>query len=219
MERFKKERFLILITSFVAIFPMALGLLLWSRLPSTIPTHWNIQGEVDGYSSKAFAVFGLPLFVLAVHGICIFGTLSDPKNSRVSDKLFHMVLWIAPLVSTFVSLVMYGYVLGYPLDVSKLSLLLVGIVFITLGNYLPKCKQNYTVGIKCPWTLNDTENWDRTHRFSGYLYILAGALFLVSTLLPTSYIPAILIGILVVTSVLPFAYSFNFYRKKLQQGR
>ena len=90
---------LLLITSLVQLLPVLVGLILWDQLPAQIPTHWNTVGEVDGWSSKAFAIFGLPGIMLAVQWLCALGTGADPKKANHSEKVLQLVLWIIPAVS------------------------------------------------------------------------------------------------------------------------
>ena len=77
------------ITSIVTLLPMALGLLLWDRLPEQLPSHWNVNGEVDGWSSKAFAVFGMPLILLGVQWLCALATCADPKRKNHMESNHH----------------------------------------------------------------------------------------------------------------------------------
>ena len=67
----KKHLKFLIMTSFIILLPILAGLLLWDQLPEQIPSHWNTDGEIDGWSSKPFAVFGLPLILLAVHWLCM----------------------------------------------------------------------------------------------------------------------------------------------------
>ena len=167
LKEYKKE---IIISMLFTMLPAFIGLSLWNRLPEAIPTHFNIRGEADQYSSKLFTVLFLPAYLLVIDCIGIFAAFNDPKKENISRKIFALVLWITPLVSLYVSYLIYGKALNYDIDVTKISLLLVGIVFLIVGNYLPKCRQNYTIGIRTPWALNDQDNWDKTHRFGGYVF-------------------------------------------------
>jgi len=173
-------------------------------------THWNVNGEVDGWSSKAFAVFGLPAFLLVVHLICVFATGADPKNRQVSNKMYTLVLWICPVVSLLCGVLTYGHALGYKIEVNTILPLFVGIVFILIGNYMPKTTRNYTMGIKVPWTLNSDENWNKTHRFAGMLWVAGGVLVLIA-----SFLKAIILlpVIIIVCAVLPMVYSYVYYKK------
>ncbi|MCQ2355795.1 MAG: SdpI family protein, partial [Methanocorpusculum sp.] len=82
-----------------------------------------------------------------------------------------------------------------------------------IGNYLPKSKQSYTVGIRLPWTLNSEENWNRTHHLAGYLWILGGVLLLLCAFLPAVWSLPVLVILLILVVGIPFAYSYSLYRK------
>ena len=88
-----------------------------------------------------------------------------------------MILWLVPVVSVITCMSIYGLALGMDIDIGVIVNIMVGIMFIILGNYVHKVKQNYTVGMKLPWTLNSEENWNRTNRMTGWILILSGAAF------------------------------------------
>lgn len=208
----------LIITSIVILLPILIGLILWNKLPDQVPTHWNAQGEVDGWSSKVFAVFGLPIVLFAVHWMCIIATSADPKKQNIEGKVFQIVFWICPIISLLVGMLSYGAALGVEFKVDKITLALVGIVFIVVGNYLPKCKQSYTVGIKLPWTLNDEENWNRTHRMAGKLWVASGIILLLSMLLPASAMVVVVLVVIGVSVLVPTAYSYLLFREKEKRG-
>lgn len=213
----KKIDRMIWVTAVATLLPLFVGLLLWGRLPDRIPTHFGVSGEADGWSSKAFAVFGLPAILLAVHLLCAFGTRYDPRRKNISPLMWTLVLWIVPIVGLFMTVLVYGKALGYALNVTFFTMLLVGVVFIVVGNYLPKCRQNYTIGIKLPWTLADEDNWDRTHRLAGVLWVIGGLVTIVCAFLPGKAIIWVFLGIVLVISLIPTVYSFLLYRKKQQE--
>ena len=203
----KTYRKTLIITSIVIVLPILAGLLYWNRLPDMMATHFGADNEANGYSSKLFAVFGLPLFCLAMHWIAAVVTLHDPRKQNISPKLFTLVLWIVPVVSLICGGIMYPYNLGYKLDISFIMQLMIALMFIIIGNYLPKARQNYTIGIKLPWTLENEENWNLTHRLAGFLWVIGGALLLILTLLKGGSLTGLL-AITIVISVLPCIYSF-----------
>ncbi len=212
MEKLKENKKTLIITSILILLPIVVGLFLWNQLPDKIATHFDRNGVADGWSSKAFAVLGLPIFLLAVHLICSVATCADPKNQRINDKIFKLILWICPIVSWFGSLSTSGSSLGWNFNTANVGIILVGIIFVIIGNYLPKCRQNYTVGIKLPWTLHDEENWNRTHRFAGKLWMIGGILF--SVLAVTGYGNTwILPATMIVMVLVPMIYSFLYYLK------
>ena len=208
----------LIITSIVILVPIIAGMILWNELPNKIPTHWNAAGEVDGWSSKAFAVFGLPGFLFAVHWVCLLGSSADPKKQNIEGKVLNIVLWICPVISVLGAVLMYGTALGMEFRVEKIIPSLVGVVFIVIGNYLPKCKQSYTMGIKLPWTLNDEENWNRTHRLGGKLWVVCGLVVILSMFLPNKFMVAIFLSVVAVSVFVPTVYSYLLFREKEKRG-
>ncbi|MBQ2323520.1 MAG: SdpI family protein, partial [Oscillospiraceae bacterium] len=120
--------------------------------------------------------------------------------------------WICPVVSVLAGGLTLAWGLGYELRIERIVPIFVGLMFIIVGNYLPKTKQSYTMGIKLPWTLNSAENWNRTHRLAGFLWILGGALLLICSLLHVFSI-WVLTGVLILMAVVPMVYSYILYRK------
>ncbi len=206
----KQHKKTLLITSLVILLPILAGLLLWDQLPAKMPSHWNAQGVVDGWASKSFAIFGLPLIMLAGQWLCVLGTLADPKKANHAGKILRLVLWIIPVVEIVLFVIMFATAMGKQLRVEVIMPVLMGVVFVLLGNYLPKCKQNYTIGIKLPWTLASEENWNKTHRFGGALWVLGGLVTMVTGFLGNVWI---FLAIIIVMALAPMLYSYLLYRK------
>lgn len=206
----KRNKLTIILTALITAAPMLLGLALWSRLPETIATHFDLNGVPNGWSSRAFTVFGLPLFLVAVHLLCAFGTMMDPKRKNIQDKMYKLVLWICPVISVLVCTTVYLYALGVNVDMARTAEVMVGILFIIIGNYLPKCRQSYTMGIKLPWTLHDEENWNATHRFGGWLWMAGGVAYLLLALLGVRS-TALMLAFLLVMVLAPTVYSYLYY--------
>lgn len=208
----RKHRVFIIITSLITLLPILVGILCWNRLPDTIATHFASDGTPNGFSSKTFTVLGIPAFIFAAHILCAFCTAIDPKHKNISPKMYRLILLICPICSIVCGAAIYGYALSLSmadwLNSTFFMNLLMGIIFFLIGNYLPKCHQNYTVGIKLPWTLADEGNWTLTHRFAGRLYAIAGILCIVNAFLRLKWVlPAVLAAIL----FLPAVYSLSIY--------
>jgi uncharacterized membrane protein len=107
----------------------------------------------------------------------------------------------------------YCNAMGVELDVLKIGFLVIGVLFLILGNYLPKCKHNYTIGIKIPWTLASEENWNATHRFAGKVWVAGSILLLICAFLPVAGTIWIAFCIMLVLVVLPTLYSYLYSRK------
>ena len=206
-----KNKKTLIITSLVCLLPMLVGALVYSRLPEQVATHFDLQGNPDSWSSRPFAVFGLPGILLAVNLLLPFLLRADPKHKNMSGALVNITIWTVPVVSLLCSGLTLGRALGYDLRIEMVLPVFMGVLFILIGNYLPKTKQSYTMGIKLPWTLASEENWNRTHRLAGFLWVLGGAYFIVMSFIGWSLI-AFLIPIALMVLV-PTVYSYLLYRK------
>ena len=206
----KKNLKILIITSIVILLPMIAGIALWNQLPQEIPYHWNAAGEVDGWASKAMAVFGTPALMLALQWLTVVATLTDPKKQNHSQKVLQLIFWIIPMLTVVLSAVIYATALGGKIRVEMIAPILLGILFIAIGNYLPKCQQNYTIGIKIPWTLHSEENWSRTHRLAGYVWVVGGVVMTLSGFINLFWLslPTVLCMVLI-----PVVYSFILSRK------
>ena len=207
----KKNLKTLIITTIVTLLPILAGLILWDKLPEQLPIHFNIHGEADGFSGKLFGVLGMPVFLAVLHWVCTIGTTADPKQKNHSSKMLMLVFWICPLISLLVSSVIYTQAMGINIDVVFIMCLVLGAMFIVIGNYLPKCKQNYTIGIKVSWTLNDEENWNYTHRVTGKIWVTGGVIILLTAVFRQ---PWIFFVIIMLMAIIPFILSYLFHRKK-----
>ncbi|MBQ4572182.1 MAG: SdpI family protein [Clostridia bacterium] len=207
----KKNLPKLIITSLVILIPILIGLILWDKLPDQVLIHWNINGAVDDYATKTQAVFLMPLVLLAFHWICVLGTSLDPKKQNISDKTFTLVLWIIPVISLLCNSMVYATALGHKVSVEIIMPLFMGALFVVIGNYFPKCKQSYTIGIKIPWTLNDEENWNKTHRMAGFLWVIGGVVIMATAFLGAF---CLFFVVLIPMVIIPFVYSYLLYKKK-----
>ncbi len=207
---FKENKKTLFITCAVILLPIIAGLLLWDRLPDRIPTHWGMGGEVDGWSGKGFAVFAMPALMLGIQLLCFFVTASDPKRGNIRRKYLSMVLWIIPVLSVMTSCISYAVALGAQIRVEQVIPGFIGLMFVIIGNYMPKFQQSYTLGIKLPWTLSSEENWNRTHRFGGKIWALGGIGVLFCTLMGWGIASIVILAVVV---IVPTIYSYVLYRK------
>ena len=207
-----------LVTSLVTLLPILLGLLLWNRLPEKLPTHFGIDGAADGWSGKGFAVFGLPLMMLAFHIVILFATRLDKHNRGHNEKVMNLVGLIFPTMSIVNSVVIYTWAMEKELNLSSLLFPLLGLLFILIGNWLPKIKQNPTLGIKIRWTLYNEENWNKTHRFAGFVWVIAGVIFCLIGFVPENTLVFLLPLQVILLCGLPVAYSWNLARKQKREG-
>ena len=213
-----KNKWKWIISSVLIFLPTLFGLIVWDKLPESMPIHWGVNGEADGFSSPLVVVLVMPLILLVLHWLGLFFTRKDNKENGQSKKIVGMVYWIVPLVSLVACGVMYAAAFDYTLHMGAYVALLMGGMFILIGNYMPKCRPNRTIGIKIKWTLANEENWERTHRMAGKVWVIVGVL-----LLPLSFLPmtAMLIAMSVLVAmgvIAPTVYSYKLYKKHLREG-
>ena len=214
-----KNKKLLIATSLLTLLPIPVGLLLWNRFPETMAIHWGITGEADGYASPNFAVFALPLLMLAFHWLCIFFTARDKGNQARNQKMFHIVLWTIPIISNLSLLGLYAFALDVEFSPVVWTVVPMGLLFALIGNYLPKTRMNSTMGIKVPWAYSSEENWNATHRFAGKVWVIGGILVALCGLLPHIWAISAMIVFMFVLCVLPIVYSYRFYRKEKAEGK
>lgn len=205
--KFKKESVISVIIS-ILLFALV-NLLFYKKMPETLPTHWGFNNKIDGYSSKFTTLITTPLLLIFFNIFSCFMLDNDPKNKDKNNFVITIGKATIPLVMliTFVISVFYG--LGKKINVMVIISIFVGFLLILIGNYLPKTKRNYTVGIKLPWTLNSDENWNKTHRLAGYFFILGGIIFLFTPFIGNEYL--IFLTFMII-GIVPAIYSFYLYK-------
>ncbi|MBE6538132.1 MAG: DUF1648 domain-containing protein [Ruminococcaceae bacterium] len=216
----KNNKWRLIIASLIILLPVLAGLILWNELPDSMAVHWGSSGNTpDGYAGKAFAVFGIPCIFLALFWLCVIASSFDKKNKDQNKKALSMIIWLLPVLTTVVNVVLYLVALGKgkEINMNVISAFLFGFLFIFIGNYMPKCKQNFTLGIKVKWTLESEKNWNATHRFAGKLWFIGGFVMLFGALLPEKLFIYPLLIIVFPLVFAPMIYSYVFYKKQLRE--
>ncbi len=214
----KNRKLKIIVSSLIILLPVLFGFIMWDKLPNNMTVHWGGDGVADGQSSKLVAILILPLILLAVHLLCILGTLLDKRNTNYQSKAFGIIFWIVPVIALFANGIMYSTALGGDMSVANFIPALIGILFMYIGNYLPKIRQNSIMGIKTHLTLANEENWNKTHRFGGKVWFFGGLVILFSVFLPVKVMATFLTLVFVVMTAIPFVYSYKIYTEHKKQG-
>lgn len=214
----KEHKWKAILSSTVILMPMLVGTVLWNTLPNSMTMHWGADGSADGSGYKGFVVFGIPLIVLALHWLCLLFTAADPGNKGQNKKAMGLVFWILPVAYLSVSGFLYSTALGKEVNTLLILPVVTALLFIVLGNYLPKISQNSTLGIKLPWTLKSEENWNKTHRLSGKLWVAGGFVILIAMLLPGNTVIPVMIADIILMAAVPTVYSYGLYRKQVKSG-
>ena len=200
------------------IAPFIYGALIFPQLPSKIPTHFNIEGKADAWGGPSSIFLG-PGIMGAV-SIFVYVLLSnlkkfDPKKyDEANDTLYKDFAVLTVVFLSILSLIIiYSSTHADQINVGQLILPLVGLSFAGLGWYMPKFKQNYFVGFKLPWKLENVDNWNETHKVAGKIWIYGGLFQVVVTfLLPMKFG---FIGFILATAVMviiPSVFSYRMFR-------
>lgn len=211
--KIKINKKLVAYTSILILLPTLVGCVFWSQLPEDMPTHFNLLGQADDYNHKMFAVFGLPVFMLLMHWLVLFLMIKDPKSSNISSKIQGLIYWINPFVSCISMISIYGESLGYSMMTGLLGQIFMGVVMIVIGNYLPKTRRNYTIGIRIPWTLENDENWRKTHRLAGKIWVFGGLLLFLNAFVQL-YVYWIFFLTLLLVIMIPCVYSYQMSKSE-----
>ncbi len=165
------------ITSLVCLLPILLGLALWDKLPETMAIHFNINNQPDNFAPKVFVVFGLPLLMVALQLFCCFINDINAHRHGTRVKFERVTKWIIPIMTVILQIVTLGYGLGWKIDIRAVASFIVGIIFLVIGNYLPKFDyvKDYDL---------DTDKARQINRFIGFETVVMGILFLISIFLP-----------------------------------
>jgi uncharacterized membrane protein len=188
---------------------------MYNDLPERLVMQWNIDGEPNWDAPKVVLAFGLPLFLVLLNIAVNILVYNLPNRKNVSTAMQLFLNWFIPVLSLiFVPLALLMN-LGAELPIKMIAFIFIGIVFVFIGNYLPKSRQNLIAGIRISWTLNNAENWNKTHRLAGVLWIIGGILFIITAFLPLEGIVSIIIilTLLLIMIIVPILYSFILHKK------
>lgn len=211
--KIKINKKLLLFTSILILLSSLVGCVFWYQLPEKMPTHFNLLGQADGYNHKVFAIFGLPALMLLMHWLLLFLMIKDPKSSNISSKIQVLIYWIIPFVSCLSMISIYGESLGYSMMSGILAQIFMGVLMIVIGNYLPKTRKNYIIGIRLPWTLENDKNWRKTHRLAGKIWVLGGLLLFLNSFVQI-YVYWVFFLTLLLVVLMPGVYSYQLSKSE-----
>ena len=188
----------------------------YAHFPAVVPTHWGFSGEPDGWSGPGVAAFLLPVICLGIYLLMLFYPMLDPQRDRYAE--------FAPIYHKFKTLIVGFMVIiyflasfngiGFNLPIGTITPIMVGLLFVAIGNYMGKIKLNWSTGTRNMWSLSSETVWNKSNRLSGKLFILAGLAMMIQPMLPMWLrLPWFIITILTIV-VVPTVYSYLLYREE-----
>lgn len=192
----------------------AFSLLVFERLPERMVTHWNVRGEPDGYSARAFGAFLMPGIMLILWLVLLAVPHIDPRHTNIEKFRDSYETLIVAIVSVMAGLhvVLIGAALGWPIPIARIVPFGVGVLLVVLGNLLPRFRSNFFMGIRTPWTLSSETVWARTHRVGGYMIVGAGIMLIISAFVHSTTFSTIAFASVVAAALATLIYSYVIWR-------
>ena len=167
-----------------------LAAITWSRAPDRIPVHWNLHQQVDRYGGRFEGLLGVPLVALGLYALMLLVPRIDPGRANYpgfwgafTTLRLALVVFMAAIYG-----VMHLWMCGIEVRMNTVMPLLMGALFVVVGNLLGKLRPNWFVGIRTPWTLSSKDAWVRAHRAGGWVFIAGGLAFMVAGVVHTPWV-------------------------------
>ncbi|KRL76967.1 DUF1648 domain-containing protein [Secundilactobacillus paracollinoides] len=191
-------------TSAVILLPILYGIYYYHQLPTTMAIHFNFQNQADGWAGRNLVVFGIPLMMLVLQWFAVILTRLNATHKGTSPRLERILYGIVPTLNLILYVITIQFNLGNAVDIRRIVMLVIGLVFIAVGNYLPTAPVNSKIGFHARAKLEE-QDWLRVTRRLAYILVVGGLLCIGSVFLaPLASLIAIgfvIIGVIVVRLV------------------
>jgi len=196
---------------------MVAGLLLWNQLPDPMASHWNINDQVDGYMSRFWGVFMIPLMTLGMFLLFLVIPSIDPLKANIAQFRGAFNLFIVFIIAFMVYL--YGLTLAWNLGytnfrMSGAMLPAIGLLFIFIGFMMRRAKRNFFIGIRTPWTLSSDTVWNETHRIGAVLFMISGVLAFIGGFFGGTTAFWMMFAPIIGSTVFLLVYSYVLYQRE-----
>lgn len=208
----------IIISALLIIVVILAGILIWNKLPEQMASHWNEQDQVDGYMSKFWGVFMVPLIMVGLTLLFLAVPHIDPlKKNIISFRgLFNVLIVLFNVFVAYVQALTLAWNLGHTgFRISILMLPAMGLLFIFIGFLIRKAKRNFFIGIRTPWTLSNDRVWDETHRLGSKLFIAAGVITFIGILFPDQAFILLMVSV-IAAALISVVYSYLVWRREVK---
>jgi uncharacterized membrane protein len=200
--------------SLIAI-ALLVGIVLYAQLPDPMPSHWNAAGEIDGYMSKFWGIFLVPIMTVVLVPLFLVIPHIDPLKANIAKfrGVFNWFIVVFVVYMLFVYALTLSAALGYQFNMTVMILPIVGLLFIGAGYMMGQAKRNFFIGIRTPWTLSSDTVWDETHKLGSKMFMIGGAVTIVCAFLGENGIWLMLVAMMAAAFV-PIVYSYILWRRE-----
>nr|WP_315200502.1 SdpI family protein [uncultured Flavobacterium sp.] len=204
----------------IVLMPFIYLAFIWKTLPGKVPTHWNYKGEVDHWGDK-FSLIGLVFMMpVLIYVLLLVIPKIDPKKriALMGGKYYQLKFFLV-LCMSLMALYIIFITKNQSFSGPNLSYILIGVLFMVLGNYFKVIQPNYFIGIRTPWTLENNEVWKLTHIFAGKLWVIGGLLIVLGGLIfENDSFTIVFISLVVVLAIVPMVYSYVKFKEIEKKG-
>ena len=205
---------------FIVVAAIVASAAVYQRLPETIPTHWDVNGHVNGWSSRAFGAWITPVLLIGLWALVRILPAIDPRGANYAKfgGAFEAIIESLMLFLLAMHVLVLRAGLGQSAPIQRVVPIGVGFLLIVIGNLLPRMRPNWFIGIRTPWTLSSDRVWEKTHRFGGRVFVAAGILIVLSAFASPQAASIILITVVVLAAVVVLVYSYAEWKREQSQA-
>ncbi|MCG5253320.1 SdpI family protein [Brevibacillus agri] len=189
---------------------VVMAVICYPSMPDTMAVHWGINGEPDGFAPKLVGVAFVPIMMVVLFLASRYREQSYQKFASSKDAIMH-TLMVALLV---IHGLIIGYGYGYMVNMATAATLILGVLFITMGNFMPRFRHNYMIGIRTPWTLASEEVWKKTHQLGSRVFFIGGLLIVLTSFLPAPLHFIVLLFLIVATILVTMGSSYYYAKRR-----
>src|SRR5712671_551540 len=188
----------------------------YPKLPLSVPTHWDMAGRPNGWSSRLWGAWVMPILLVVIWLSLRFLPAIDPRGSNYAKfgDAFNAIVLSIMLFMLGLHFLILRAALGHPVAMERVVPIGVGALFVVIGNLLPRARPNWFVGIRTPWTLSSDRVWEKTHRFGGRLFVVAGFLIAIAALFWVQWVHVVLITSILLATAAVLIYSYLEWRRE-----
>lgn len=208
----KIDRFL-WIGSLLCLSTLVFGLANYNKMPESVAIHFDSGGNPNGYAGKGFVIFAFPILMALLHIIVYISLTKEAVKDSAAKALVAIGKISIPIAVVIIQPLIIMHSFKEDVPVNTVVTIMVGLIFVLSGNYFPKNRVNPHVGMKFPWLLHNEEGWRKTHKLSGYLWIAAGFIMILTSFIRVPFI-AIFAVIISLTALVPIIYSLCLCKVK-----
>lgn len=202
----------------IIISSLALSLYFFPLLPESMASHWNAQGIVDDYSSKLSNVIAFPSLSVLLFVLFLIIPKIDPKriNIKTFEDKFNLFIYSMLGFILLLQLQVFLWNTGTQIPMNIVMPILMGLLFIVMAELVKNAKQNYTIGIRTPWTLASEKVWDKTHALGAKLFRISGILSILSAFI-SKYAFIVVISTVLFSTFIVLIYSYFEFKKEAKE--